>query len=74
LTAAQSALIDYAESVVNDAKPGILIDAFRGSSLKAFFISLGAAFVYTLILISFVVILKTAGVDLVGIVEKIGRP
>jgi hypothetical protein len=74
MTAAESALVIYGESVVDDARPGILKEALRGSGWKAFWIAIAAAVSYTLALIVVAVILKAVGVDLVGIVEKVGRP
>ena len=74
LTAAQSALVVYGESVVDDARPNILKEALRGSGWKAFWISLAAAAAYTLILIAIALILKASGVDVIGVIDKIGRP
>lgn len=74
LTAAQSALVAYAESVVDDARPAILKEALRGSGWKAFWISIVAAITYTIVLIAIAVVLKIVGVDLIGVIEKVGRP
>jgi hypothetical protein len=74
IISAQSALVIYGESVVDDARPGILKDALRGSSWKSFWISLSAAFFYTLILIGVALVLKAMGIDVIGVIEKVGRP
>jgi hypothetical protein len=74
VTAAQSALVVYGESVVDDARPNILAEALRGSGWKAFWISLAAAAAYTLALLAIALILKASGVDVIGVIDKIGRP
>jgi hypothetical protein len=74
MTAAESALVVYAQNVIDDARPDILKEAFRGSGWKAFWIAIAAAVSYTIALVAIALILKTAGVDLIGVIEKVRRP
>lgn len=66
---AKTVLSEYADDVVEAATPGIEKAALKGSGLSAIGYGLLVNFFYTLILIGVVVILKWAGVDLLGLWE-----
>ncbi len=65
--AASSALAAYAESVIEEARPGILKDALKGSGVRAVLLNMLAALLYTVALIFVVIVLKWAGVDLLSL-------
>lgn len=64
----------YADVAIESATPDILREATRGSFLKSLGASILAAFFYSLILLSVVLILKYYGVDILGLVQKLGKP
>ena len=68
-TQANSILAQFASGAVDDARPEILKEALRGSAVKAIGLSLVANGIYTLLLIALVLILRYAGVDLLGIFD-----
>ena len=68
-TQADGILTQFASSAVDDARPKILKEALRGSTGRAIGLSLLSNAVYTLLLIAVVLILRYAGVDLLGIFD-----
>jgi hypothetical protein len=68
---AKSVLSEYADDVVEAAAPGIEKAALKRSVWRAIAYGLLANFVYTVLLIVVVIILKLAGVDLLGLAQKI---
>lgn len=71
---ARSILSAYADDVVEAAAPGIEKAALRGSWARAIGYGIAANIVYTLLLIVILLILKSQGVDVLGLAEKIGPP
>ena len=67
---ALSALAQFGESFVADARPGIIKDALRGKFLPDVGKAMFASFCYTLILIAAVLALRWSGVDLLSFLEK----
>lgn len=66
---ARSVLTDFAGEVVDSERPHIVEDALRGTFWGAVWPSVVAALIYTGGLISVAIILKFAGVDLIGIYQ-----
>lgn len=62
-------LEDFTAAVVDGARPEILKEALRGQTLKSIGINIFSGFLYTLILIGIVVVLKKAGVDLLSLAQ-----
>jgi len=71
---AANALAEYASEVVESARPQILKEALQGSVGRALWLGILTNFVYTLILIGLVILLKWAGVDLLALWEKASPP
>jgi hypothetical protein len=71
---AANALAEYANEVVESARPQILKEALRGSVGRALWLGILTNFVYTLLLISIVILLKWAGIDLLALLEKASPP
>jgi hypothetical protein len=69
---AETILAQYADAVVDAATPGIEKEALRGSLWRAVGYTIAGNVLYTLLLILIAVVLKWAGVDLLGLAEKIG--
>lgn len=69
---AETILAQYAEAVVAAATPAIEKEALRGRFWRFVGHGIAANVLYTLLLILIAVILKWAGVDLLGLAEKIG--
>ncbi|MGA0595431.1 hypothetical protein [Enterovirga sp. CN4-39] len=69
---AQNALARFAEVVVEENTPSIREEALRGTSWKSIGTSIAANFIYTLLLIAIVVLLRVAGVDLLSIAGSVG--
>ncbi len=67
---AAQVLSEYADAVIQEAKPSIVQEALKGSFLKNLGTSVLAAFVYTLLLIAFSMILTRAGIDVLGVLER----
>jgi hypothetical protein len=70
-TQAAGVLAAFAEGAVADAQPGIVEDALRGSFWASVWQSITANTLYTLILLALVLVLAFAGVDVLGVYEKI---
>ena len=70
-TQAAGVLTAFAEGAVADARAGIVEDALRGSSGGSIGQSIAAHALYTVILITFVIVLALTGVDVLGLYEKI---
>jgi hypothetical protein len=68
---ADGALAAFGDDAVEQARPGILKDALRGSFWKAVWSSMVAAFFYSLALIALVLILRWNGVDILGLFQKL---
>lgn len=67
---AWAALGAFGESLVVDARPGILKEALRGRFWPTIGLAMFASFLYTLVLIASVLLLRWAGVDALGVLEK----
>ncbi|RYF33046.1 MAG: hypothetical protein EOO38_30435 [Cytophagaceae bacterium] len=65
--AAVSALAEFASGAIDEARPNILKDALKGSSVRSVLLNMLSALLYTLALIAVVIILKASGVDLLSI-------
>jgi len=70
---AAQALAEFASDIIEAEEPKTLRRALRGSFLRAFWPSLTASVVYTLILILLAFVLTWAGVDLLGIFQHVGN-
>ncbi|MBO0903953.1 hypothetical protein J1C47_09890 [Jiella sp. MQZ13P-4] len=68
---ADAVLLDFAGSVVDENTPRIREDALRGTFWGSVWTSCLAAFLYTVFLIGAAVILKSAGIDLLSIVQSV---
>ncbi|QYE36529.1 hypothetical protein KZX46_11755 [Polymorphobacter sp. PAMC 29334] len=66
-TQADAILDDYGRSLVDAARPTIVETALRGSLGRTIGINIFSAFLYTLILIGLVVVLRYSGVDLLAL-------
>jgi len=71
-TQAAGILAAFADSAINDAKAGIVEDALKGSNWNAIWTGVVSAFVYTVLLLVVLFILKHAGVDVIGIANSVG--
>lgn len=69
--AAASALAEFASEAIDEAQPAILRDALKGSSVRSISLGVASAFIYTVLLILIVVVLRTAGVDLLSIAGSV---
>ncbi len=67
---AAQVLSEYADTVIEEAKPDIVAKALKGTFTRNLLTNLASAVLYTLILIALAFILSYSGVDLVGIIEK----
>jgi hypothetical protein len=72
--AAESSLAEFAASAIADARPSIVEEALKGNGLKSVLLSMLAAFLYTLLLIGVVIVLKISGVDLLSILQAASPP
>lgn len=63
-------LAEFADSAVNDARAGIVEETLKGSTAKSIRDSITANAIYTLVLVVLVVVLKYAGVDILGILNS----
>lgn len=68
---ADGALAAFGDDAVEQARPGILKDALRGSFWKDVGASMVAAFFYSLVLIALVLILRWNGIDILGLFQKL---
>lgn len=68
---AAGVLAAFAEEAVEDARQGIVEDALRGSFWGSVWQSIVANVAYTAILLALVIVLAFAGVDVLGIYEKV---
>lgn len=64
---ADAILRDYGSTIIAAEKPRIVEDALRGTSIRAMAVNIGSAFLYTLILVGIVVVLRFAGVDILSL-------
>lgn len=71
LQEADGILATYAASVVDDVSPSIREDALRGTAIRSVSQSIAANFIYTILLICIVIILKVSGVDLLSIAQSL---
>lgn len=71
--AASSALSEFAAEAVDEARPGILKEALKGGASRSVLLSMLAALLYTAFLVLVVVALRAAGIDLLSIVNAMGR-
>ena len=71
---AANALAEFASEVVESARPQILKEALQGNVGRTLWLGILTSFVYTLILIGLVILLKWAGVDLLALWEKASPP
>ncbi|WP_174280367.1 hypothetical protein [Sphingomonas bacterium] len=67
---ADQVLRSYSDEVVRQERPRIIEEALRGSFWNSVLVNIVSAFIYTLILIALVVVLKVAGVDLLSIANS----
>ena len=67
---AWSSLAAFGESIVEDAKPGILKEALRGTFWPEIWRGVFAAFLYTVLLILAVLVLRWSGIDALSILKK----
>ena len=70
---ARNILSVYADDVVEAAAPAIEKEALRGSGVRVILYGLLTSLIYTLILLGVALGAKYAGIDLLGIVTKVGR-
>ena len=68
---ANAVLLDFAGSVVDENTPRIREDALRGTFWGSVGTSVVAAFLYTLFLVGIVLILKSAGIDILSIAQSV---
>ena len=73
-TQSEFALAEFADEAIENARADILRDALKGSAWKAIGLGVATNFVYTLILLGIVFVLKWAGVDFVGLVQSVSGP
>ena len=71
-TQSESALAEFAGEAVDGARAGILSEALKGSAWKAVGLGIATNFLYTLILLGIVLLLKWVGVDFIGLVQSVG--
>jgi hypothetical protein len=71
---AETILAQYANAVIEAASPDIQKEALKGSLWKAVGYGIATNVLYTLLLIAIVLVLKWAGVDILGLLEKAGPP
>ena len=64
---ADAILRDYGSTIIAAEKPRIVEDALHGTSIRAMAVNIGSAFLYTLILVGIVVVLRFAGVDILSL-------
>ena len=67
---AQASLAAFGSSVVEDAKPEIFKEALQGRFWGDVWRAMFASFLYTLLLIAMVLVLRWAGVDFLELLEK----
>ncbi len=63
---ADQVLRAYTDEVIAQERPRIIEEALRGSFWRAVATNIASAFIYTLILIGIVVVLRWAGIDLLS--------
>ena len=64
---ADAVLRSYSDAVIRQERPRIVEEALKGSFWNSVAINIVSAFLYTLILIGIVVVLRWSGVDLLSI-------
>ena len=68
---AASALVAFSDSVVADARPEIVESALRGGFWRSVWQSISANAIYTVGLFVVALIIASAGVDLLGVFDKV---
>ena len=68
---ADNTLATFSDTVIQDATPRIREDVLKGTTRSAILTSMAANFFYTLALIAAVLVLSWAGVDVLGLFEKL---
>lgn len=68
---AAQVLTEFADVVINEARPDIISEELKGTFWKNVWASVFSAALYTIILIALVFIASVAGVDVLGIAERI---
>ena len=71
---ADGVVLAFGGSLVEQNAPAIREEALRGTTLKAVGISILSAFLYTLLLIALLIVLRVAGVDLLSILTAVSPP
>ena len=75
LTDQSSRILDeFGDNFVQAARSGIREDALRGTFRKAVWSSVVGTFSYSALLLAILILLKTFGVDVLGLAEKLGPP
>lgn len=69
---ADAVILEFAGSVIETNAPQIREQALRGTFWSSVWNSIVAAFLYTLMLIGTVIVLRIAGIDLLSITQKVG--
>lgn len=70
LKSAETALAAFAAEAIEEAKPAIVQEALRGSAASAIRIGLLTNLIYTVLLVALAIVLKYAGVDILGIFQS----
>lgn len=70
--AASSALAEFASEAIDEARSDILEDALKGDAVRTVGLGIVSTFLYTVLLILVVIVLKAAGVDLLSIAGSVG--
>jgi hypothetical protein len=69
---AASSLAEFAQSVIDEATPAIQRKALEGNFWKNVGTNMFAAFLYSVVLILLVLVLRWIGVDILGLFQKLG--
>ncbi|KRB86103.1 hypothetical protein ASE00_05015 [Sphingomonas sp. Root710] len=67
INSAESVLAAFADEAISAAKPGIVEATLRGSTANTIWLGILTNTIYTLLLVALVLVLKFAGVDILGI-------
>lgn len=67
ISEANQVLQEFADTIIAAERPAIIEAALRGSTARTVLLNVVSAFLYTLILIGVVVVLRYAGVDLLAL-------
>lgn len=66
---AEAILVDYSKEVVEKEKPSIIAHALKGSVARDIWLGILVNFLWTIILIAFVVIIQKTGVDIINMLD-----